>query len=330
MTIHHLTPTSNTTVQVFDPGVAPVLTVDPGDAVVVSSLDASGYLRPQTVPGEQAPTMFAERRGHCLTGPIAVRGALPGMVLAVHLVSVRPGSWGWTVAAAQDNRLTRRLGLENGPPSWLLWEVDAAGRTATNHLGHSTTLSPFLGVIGMPPDEPGQHSTIPPRAAGGGNIDCRELVEGSVLYLPVTVPGGLLCMGDGHAAQGDGEVGGTAIECPMTTEVVIGLASAADVPGIHAMTPAGRITFGFSTDLNVAMGDALDAMLTWMQAIYGLERATALALASTAVDLRVTQVANDVWGVHAVLPDGAVRSKNVDGQAPQPVGQVSTPADPDR
>lgn len=77
---------------------------------------------------------------------------------------------------------------------------------------------------------------------------------------------------------------------------------ASPVPGIHAVTPAGRITFGFSKDLDEATGDALDAMLTWMQSLYGLDKAAALALASPLVDLRITQVANDVWGVHAVLP----------------------------
>jgi acetamidase/formamidase len=158
----------------------------------------------------------------------------------------------------------------------------------------------------MPPPEPGEHSTIPPRALGGGNIDCRELVAGSTLYLPVTVPGALLYLGDGHAAQGDGEAGGTAIECAMTTEAVLDLASGRPLDSIHAETPAGRITFGFAADLNVAMGDALAAMVSWLQALYELDRGTALALASTCADLRITQVANQTWGVHAVLPDGVL------------------------
>jgi len=241
-----------------------------------------------------------------MTGPIAVAGAEPGMLLAVRFVSLRPGRWGWTAAAAKDNRLTRRLGVAGGPRAWVLWDVDAARGVAVSDSGYAVRLAPFLGVIGMPPDEPGEHSTVPPRPLGGGNIDCRELVAGATLYLPVTVPGALLCLGDGHAAQGDGEVGGTAIECPMSTEVVLDLVAAAPVPGIHAVSPAGRITFGFSRDLDEAMGDALDAMLTWMQASYGLARPAALALASPVVDLRITQVANDVWGVHAVLPDGGL------------------------
>jgi acetamidase/formamidase len=117
----------------------------------------------------------------------------------------------------------------------------------------------------------------------------------------VLVPGALLSLGDGHAAQGDGEVGGTAIECAMTSEVVLDVEQERPVPGIHAETPEARITFGFDADLNAASAEALGAMLTWMQALHGLERPAALALASTAVDLRVTQVANGTWGVHAVL-----------------------------
>jgi acetamidase/formamidase len=305
---HQLTPTRDTVTDVFSRERPPVLTVSPGDTIVVRSLDASGYLARQQHPGDRPPTMISSARGHCLTGPIAVRGARPGTVLSVRFVSLQPDPWGWTVAAALDNPLTRRLGVAEGPPSWLLWDLDIDHGTGTNDLGHVVPLAPFLGVVGMPPDEPGEHSTKPPRARGGGNIDCRELVAGTTLYLPVTVPDALLCLGDGHAAQGDGEVSGTAIECAMTTEAVLDLVTDPPVPGIHAVTPAGRITFGFSADLNEATEDALDAMITWMQSLYGLSKATALAAASPTVDLRVTQVANDTWGVHALLRDGVLRT----------------------
>jgi acetamidase/formamidase len=304
--MHRLDPTPDTVTDVFSRALSPVLTVDPGDAVVVRSLDASGYLERQEAPGEERARMLAEKRGHCLTGPIAVRGAEPGMTLAVRLVSLRPGEWGWTVAAAKDDALNRRLGVAGGPPAWLLWELDADAMVGKNDLGLATSLAPFLGVIGLPPDAEGEHSTIPPRACGG-NIDCRELVAGSTLYLPVTVPGALLCVGDGHAAQGDGEVCGTAIECPMTTELVLDLVTDPPVPTAHAVTPAGRITFGFSPDLNEASAQALEAMLGWLRSLYGVDTATALALASPTVDLRVTQIANEVWGVHALLPDDALR-----------------------
>jgi acetamidase/formamidase len=92
----------------------------------------------------------------------------------------------------------------------------------------------------------------------------------------------------------------------MTTEAVIDLVPDRPLASIHAETPAGRITFGFDADLNVAMGDALDAMVRWMQVLFSLDKAAALALASTCVDLRITQVANQTWGVHAVLPAGVL------------------------
>jgi acetamidase/formamidase len=306
MAEHRLDPAPGTVTDVFSLSLPAVLAVDPGDTVVVRSLDASGYLERQEEPGAQPPRMFEALRGHCLAGPIEVRGAAPGSMLAVHLASMVPDAWGWTVAAGRDTPLNRRLGLGETPPSWLLWEIDAEKGTARSNLGLCADLAPFLGVVGLPPAEPGEHSTIPPRASGG-NIDCRELVAGSTLYLPVTVPGALLCVGDGHGAQGDGEVCGTAIECGMTTRLVLDLAADRPVATAHAETPSGRITFGFSPDLNEASAQALDAMLGWMQVLFGVDKATALALASPAVHLRVTQVVNQVWGVHALLPAGALR-----------------------
>jgi acetamidase/formamidase len=303
---HRLDPGPDTVTDVFSRDRPPVLTVDPGDRLVVRSLDASGYLERQTSPGEKMPTLITGARGHCLTGPIAVRGAQPGMMLALHLESLRPDDWGWTVAGARDNVLNRRLRLTGEPPAWLLWEIDADAGTARNNHGLTVDIAPFLGVMGLPPAEPGEHSTVPPRATGG-NIDCRELVAGSTLYLPVAVPEALLCLGDGHAAQGDGEVAGTAVECPMTTTCTVDLVTDPPVRTAHAVTPAGRITFGFSEDLNEASGQALDAMLDWLGELYDVDRTTALALASPSVDLRVTQIANQVWGVHAVLPEGALR-----------------------
>lgn len=306
MTTHRLEAAPETTIDVFSPAAAPVLTVDPGDSLLVHSLDAHGYLSRPPEPGADAPQMFSTPRGHCLTGPIAVRGAQPGTTLAVHLEELTPDDWGWTVAGAKDTWLNRRLDLPD-KPSWLLWDVDAAARTAADQHGRTVGLAPFLGVIGIPPAEPGEHSTIPPRAIGGGNIDCRQLVAGSTLYLPVTVPEALLCLGDGHAAQGHGEVCGTAIECGMSTRVRLDLVEDRPVSGIHAETPDGRITFGFDADLNEATASALSAMLDWMQRLFDVDRSEALALASPVVDLHVTQVVNDTWGVHAVLPDGAVR-----------------------
>jgi len=164
MVEHRLDSAPDTVTDVFSRELAPVLTVDPGDTLVVRTLDSAGHLERQSAPGVAAPRLIVESRGHCLVGPVAVRGAEPGMVLAIRLLSLRPDDWGFTVAAARDNSLNRRLGVYPGAPAWLLWEVDAELGVARNNLGSTVRLSPFLGVIGLPPDEPGEHSTVPPRA----------------------------------------------------------------------------------------------------------------------------------------------------------------------
>ena len=305
MVKHRLEPDTNTARDVFCGSHTPVLVVDPGDHVVVRSLDASGHLSPQGFPGEPRPLMFPTKRGHCLVGPIAVRGARPGQVLSVRFDALRPDRWGFTVAGGRDNKLNRRLGTATVEPSWLLWQLDPDVRAATNQLGHRIDLAPFLGVVGLA-STAGEHSTTPPRTLGAGNIDCRDLVAGSTLFIPVILADALLYVGDGHAAQGDGEVGGTAIECGMTSELVVDLLDEAPLASVHAVTPTSRVTFGFSADLNEATGDALDAMLIWMQQLLDVDKPTALAVASIAVNLRITQVANETWGVHAALANEAI------------------------
>jgi acetamidase/formamidase len=300
--VHRLDAEPGAVRDVFSCEVPAALTVAPGDSLVVHTLDASGHLARQRTPGEERPRMFPTGRGHCLAGPIAVRGARPGQLLSVRFEALRPDGWGYTSAGGRDNVLNRMLGTELGQPAHLLWELDADAGVGVNQHGMRVPLAPFLGVVGVAPDAVGEYSTIPPRTVGGGNIDCRGLTAGATLYLPVAVPDAFLFLGDGHAAQGDGEVGGTAIECGMTTELTVGLHDAGPLHSVHAVTPSSRITFGFSPDLNAATGVALAAMLTWMQQLLDVDRHTALALASVVVDLRITQVANQTWGVHAVLP----------------------------
>jgi len=307
MTVHRIEPAPRDCVNVFSAAHDPAVTIDPGDTIVVRSLDAAGYLERHEFPGDTGkPVMFpGDFRGHCVNRPVAVRGAAAGDLLAVRIVSLTPQPWGWTVSpASPDSPVARRLGLAGGDPARLLWDIDNAAGTATANGRYTRPIAPFLGVTGVAPAGPGEHSTIPPRASAGGNIDCKELVAGSTLYLPVVVDGALLYLGDGHAAQGDGESCGTAIETGMTTEAVVSLAAGRPLATVHAQTPAGLVTFGFSADLNEAMGDALDAMVSWIASLYGASRAEALALASTCADLRVTQVANVTWGVHALLPAG--------------------------
>ncbi len=168
-------------------------------------------------------------------------------------------------------------------------------------------MHPFLGVIGMPPDEPGVHPTAPPRASGG-NIDCKELVAGTTLFLPIPLDGALVSAGDGHAAQGDGEVSQLAIEAPLDRAVLtLSLRDDLELEAPIAWTPEAWLTFGFDEDLDEAAALAIDAMLELMGREHGLERREALALASVVVDLRVTQMVNGVRGIHARLAHDALR-----------------------
>lgn len=303
MATYSIEPDEHTLHGFFSPDLPPVLTIEPGDTVRFRTLDAGWGLEPFTTftPPEpptrrRATTAVEGPIGHALCGPVAIRGAEPGMTLAVRIDSLRPGAWGWTWAGGElvEGEVLHR------------WELDPHTLRGHNQHGHTVMLRPFMGVMGLPPAAPGQHSTVPPRATGG-NIDCKELVAGSTLYLPIAVSGGQFSVGDGHALQGDGEVSRTAIECPMD-EVVLTFDLRDDLrlATPRARTPVGWLTFGFDEDLNVATRIALDAMLDLMADLYGVARADALALASLVVDLRVTQIVNQVRGVHAVLPHDAI------------------------
>jgi acetamidase/formamidase len=212
-----------------------------------------------------------------------------------------------TVAGGWSTPLNDRLGVGSGESHVVAWELDADEGTARDRDGREVALDPFLGVLGMPPPEPGTHPTGPPRV-WGGNLDCKELVAGTTLFLPIPVDDALFSAGDGHARQGDGEVSSTAIECPLE-RAELGLMLRED---FELTTPVARtrdswIALGLGESLDEAAGNAIDAMLVLMGRELGVERRDALALASVVVDLRITQVVNGVLGVHAVLRDDAIR-----------------------
>lgn len=312
MATYKIEPTRETLHGTWSREFPPVVTVDPGDTVRFRTLDADWVVQPPEPlfgrawrlddMGARFEPRDAERdEGHALCGPVAVRGAQPGMMLAVHINRIVPGSYGWAYpwfGTAYEDREVIPL---------MLWGLDAAAMTGRDKDGRTVALRPFMGVMGLAPDEPGIHPTKPPRPVGG-NLDCKELVAGSTLYLPVAVPGALFSVGDGHALQGDGEVSGTAIECPMEiVDLTFNLVERPVIPTIHASTPAGWLTFGFDRDLQKAADAALDAMLGLLMARCGATRLEALGLAGVTVDLRVTQIVNDVRGAHALLPHGALR-----------------------
>lgn len=185
-------------------------------------------------------------------------------------------------------------------------KLDPDNGIGINQNGIRVKLAPFMGVMGMPADDAGMFSTGPP-GVNGGNIDCKELIAGSTLYLPIAVSGGLFSTGDGHAAQGDGEVSGTGIECPMERCVLrFDLRDDLPISTPWARTPGAWLAFGFDESLDKASLIALSAMLDLMQQELGFSRGEALTLASLTVDLRITQIVNGVKGVHAVLPDHSI------------------------
>ncbi|MEZ4677042.1 MAG: acetamidase/formamidase family protein [Caldilineaceae bacterium] len=316
MTRHFLEPTEASLHGYFSVDLPPILTIESGDTVQVRTLDAGWGLEALSLerrPRKRvAPPTDAPLQGHALCGPIAIRGAQPGMTLGVAIETVRPGPWGWTWSGgAHGNPINQRLGTDTGEETLLLWEVDAARNLAQNQLGHRVSLRPFMGILGMPPPTPGAHSTWPPRR-WGGNLDCKELVAGSVLYLPIGVEGARFSVGDGHGAQGDGEIGGQAIECPMEqVDLTFTLHTDFPITTPHAQIAAGWLTFGFHEDLDEATVIALNAMLDLMMGRYDCSRKEALGLASIIVDVRVTQIVNGVRGVHAFLPDTTVNEYSV-------------------
>jgi len=301
MATFKIEPNENTLHGFFSRDLAPILTIDSGDTVRFKTIDAEWGLENfnvTLVDPEKGPpprkVAHDDPMGHALCGPVFIRGAEPGMTLAIHIDSIRTGAWGWTVGGKTPEGQVLHL-----------WELDPDQLRGRNHLGHQIPLHPFMGVMGMPPAEEGQHSTNPPRVTGG-NIDCKELVAGTILYLPIAVKGGLFSTGDGHAAQGDGETSKTAIECHIDdVALTFHLHPEMNIPTPRAWTPTCWLTLGFDESLNIAARTALEAMHDLMVEKRNVTRADAVALASVVVDLRITQIANKTFGVHAVLAHDA-------------------------
>ncbi|MCT8138329.1 acetamidase/formamidase family protein [Anaerobacillus sp. CMMVII] len=296
----------------FSKDYQPTLTINSGDSLHLTTPDIEwGYSEQK---GKER-TLYSsrvneEKRIHPMIGPIEIQEAKKGMVLEVRLNEISPGWYGRNWGGGISNWQNEQLGISNCERIQLDWELNAQTMTGSCYIGEQqfhVGLKPFMGLLAVAPAEPGVHITSPPRYCGG-NIDCKELVKGSTLYLPIAVDGALFSIGDGHALQGDGEVSGTAIECPMDfVDVTLTIREDMELRLPRAKTPTSWITFGFDEDLNKATAIALNEMVEMMQQLYQIGKAEATALASVAVDLRVTQIVNGVKGVHAILPHGALR-----------------------
>ena len=269
----------------FSRDLQPVLTVDPGDSVRFRRCNA-GW---RGMPARRSSATRSSTTGHALLGPIEVRGARAGR----RSRSRRRGAAG-RVGRHVRRRRRRRLAARRR-------------RVASTSAAHVVELAPFLGVIGMPPPEPGVHSTIPPRR-WGGNIDCKELVAGTTLFLPIPVDGALLSGRRRPRRAGRRRALGHGDRVPARAR-----ADHARPPRRPRAADAGRARRRRVARVRLRRGprvrsrQAIDGILDLIERELGVERGYAAALASVAVDLRITQMVNGVKGVHAVLRDDAIR-----------------------
>jgi acetamidase/formamidase len=275
----------------WDPAVAAIETVESGAVVEFDLLDASGGQLTATSTLEDLARLDFGRVDQ-VNGPIAVAGAEPGDTLQVDLLEFEPADWGWTASIPGFGLLAD----EFADPALRISRVPGVGERAEFLPGVRVPIVPFCGEIGVAPPT-GPRSTIPPDLHGG-NMDTRHLTAGATLFLPVFHPGARLSMGDGHAAQGDGEVCGTAIETPMRALVRLTVRKDLHLAGPEFLTadiPAtagGRryATDGIGPDLLGAARDAVRRMIDWLGREHGIAAVDAYMLTSVAIDLRISEI----------------------------------------
>jgi acetamidase/formamidase len=289
----------------FEAARAPRLAVRSGDTVTIDTLTGAPEMVPPA-PFHTPPELFDVHRQtdrfpapHILTGPVAVEGAMPGDVLEVRILDVQlRQDWGFNFIRPLGGTLPDEF-----PEGRILnIPLDREAMLGRLPFGVDIPLKPFFGVMGVaPPASWGRITSVIPRAHGG-NIDNKELVAGTTLYLPVHVPGANFSCGDGHGAQGDGEVCLTAIETALTGtfELVVRKDLRLSMP--RAETPTHIVTMGFDASLDRAMEIALREMIDYLVATRNLSRLDAYTLCSVGVDFKVTQTVNTAKGVHGMLP----------------------------
>jgi acetamidase/formamidase len=313
MSRHHDLKSSPKTVHwgTFDARLPPVLEIEPGDMVTFHCLSGEPEDLPEggfDIPAELAEVHRHVTRGpgpHFMTGPVWVEGAEPGDALEVHIRSVELRSdWGWNVILPKHGTLQ-----EDFPEARRLHiRLDRSRMVAHLPWGLELPLQPFFGVIGVaPPPAWGAITSVVPRAHGG-NLDNKELVPGTTLYLPVWTKGALLSVGDGHAVQGDGEVCLTAIETAISGTLQVGLRKGMALRFPRAETPTHHVTMAAEPDLEDAAREALRDMIALIQKLSPLSKEDAYTLCSLAADLRITQLVDVHKGVHVMLPKSALKS----------------------
>lgn len=292
----------------WDSSIPPIATIQSGEVVSFDLLDAScgQIVHDSTV---EAITALDFSQVDQVNGPIYVEGAAPGDTLEVEFLDLQPADWGWTAIIPGFGLLAD----EFPEPALKIWHLEGgADGWAEFAPGIRVPLAPFCGETGLAPGKPGALSTIPPYRHGG-NMDTKHLTKGAHLFLPIEAEGALYSMGDGHAAQGDGEVCGTAIETPMRATVRLTVRKDIQVQepqfltagplAARANTAAYYATDGIGPDLMEAARNAVRHMIDHLQRTYGLSRPDAYMLCSVAVDLKICEIVDAPhWLISAFLP----------------------------
>jgi len=292
----------------WDNSIEPVLSVGPGETVEISTVDSSGgQLTPDSTVNDLATLSFD--KVNPVTGPIFIEGAAPGDAVALTFLDLKPSGWGWTANIPGFGLLADQF----PDPALHVWSYDAASLSpAAYGPGGRLPLKPMIGTVGLAPAELGVHSVVPPRRMGG-NMDIRDNGIGTTLYLPVEVEGGLLSLGDTHAAQGDGEICGTALESPMDVAVKVDLLKAANLPyprfetegpvTRHLDTKGYQASTGIGEDLMIAARDAVSDMIDWITGTTGMPAVDAYMLCSVCGDLRISEIVDiPNWVVSFYFP----------------------------
>jgi acetamidase/formamidase len=292
----------------WDNSLPPVAAIAPGESLQFDICDASGgqFSRASTV-GDVSRLEFS--KVNPVAGPVFIDGAQPGDVLKVTLLSFAPSGWGWTANIPGFGLLAD----EFKEPALRLWDYDP-NTLAPALFGQwgKVPLKPFTGTIGLAPAAPGLHSVVPPRRVGG-NMDVRDIARGTELFLPIEVAGALFSVGDTHAAQGDGEVCGTAIESPMRVALQFDLLKQEPLafPRFRTAGPVTRhldgkgyeVTTGIGADLMEAARAALRSMIDLLGRRHGMPAVDAYMLCSVCGDLRISEIVDiPNWVVSFYFP----------------------------
>ena len=292
----------------WDRAFAPVARVASGDSIEFHPMDSSGGQLTRTSTVADVSTLDFGKVNP-VVGPVFIDGAEPGDAIKLTLLSFAPSGWGWTANIPGFGLLADQF----PDPALHVWTYDAQSLApALFGPGGRVPLKPFAGTIGLAPAEPGLHSIVPPRRVGG-NLDIRDLAAGSELFLPVEVAGGLFSVGDTHAAQGDGEVCGTAIESPCSLAVKFELIKDARLafPRFTTPGPVTRhldvkgywATTGIGSDLMQAARDALSGMIDLLGREQRLAPVDAYMLCSVCGDLRISEIVDQPnWVVSFYFP----------------------------